>query len=270
MKIKLGISTCPNDTFAFHAILNRKIDLRGLEIETTLLDVQQLNKDLKLKTFDFSKASSYAALENSDSYQLLRSGSAMGFGVGPLLLANKTSSVPNSTSKVLCPGKNTTAFLLFKNFYPEAKNIEEVVFSEIMPALKKEEADFGIVIHEGRFTYQEEGLILVSDLGKLWEDKTKLPLPLGVILARSTLSDKIKEDFNIILKKSVQYAYQNKEETFLTMQKYAQELEPEVIWKHVELYVNELTIDMGDLGLRAINELSSVCPENRFSQSSFA
>ncbi len=169
-KIRLGISTCPNDTFAFHAILHRLIDLRGLEFEIQLLDIQTLNESLFSSVFDVAKASFHAGLLLADRYWVLPSGSALGFGVGPLLLASRESEVPCRKDQLtLCPGEHTTANLLFKLFYPNTTKIEQTVFSEIMPRLSQRQADFGVCIHEGRFTWEQEGLSLVEDLGTRWE-----------------------------------------------------------------------------------------------------
>src|SRR6266511_5624498 len=169
MPLRLGLSTCPNDTFTFHAIMERRIDLRGLEFDFTLEDVQQLNERLAAGELDVSKASFHAALRLADRYGVLRSGAALGMGVGPLLLSAGPDAELTERSRVLCPGADTTATLLFRCLHPRSRHIEHRVFSEIMPALKRGEADFGVVIHEGRFTYQQEGLYLVEDLGASWE-----------------------------------------------------------------------------------------------------
>jgi 1,4-dihydroxy-6-naphthoate synthase len=261
MKIRLGLSPCPNDTFAFHAILNRTIDLRGLELDTQLLDVQRLNEALEAGTLDVSKASFHAALQLSDRYGVLRAGSAMGMGVGPLLLAAREDIVLGPQSRVLCPGPDTTATLLFRCLHPDSRQIEHRVFSDIMPALTRGEADFGVVIHEGRFTYQREGLALVEDLGASWERVSQGPVPLGGILGRLDCPAELHQDFCAVLRDSIAYGYAHRDEAFLTMQRYAQELEPAVIWSHVDLYVNEYTVDLGDVGSRALATLSRLAQE---------
>lgn len=179
-RIHLGISTCPNDTFAFHGLMTRSVDWRGLEFDVELIDIQQLNDRLFAGEFDVAKTSFHAALMLSHEMLVLPSGSALGFGVGPLLLSAKPYDDPKSPQQVtLCPGRHTTATLLFRLFYPNTTQVRHVVFSEIMPDLKAGRADFGVCIHEGRFTWQNEGLGLVEDLGTRWEQETSCPLPLG-------------------------------------------------------------------------------------------
>ncbi len=165
--------------------MNRLVDWRGLEFQVELLDIQELNERLFRDEFDVAKASFHAALRLADRWLVLPSGSALGFGVGPLLLAASPNTRPESSAQVtLCPGELTTAALLFQLFYPHTTRLEHVLFSEIMPALKDQTADFGVCIHEGRFTWQAQGLSLVEDLGTRWESETHSPLPLGGILGR--------------------------------------------------------------------------------------
>lgn len=255
MKIKLGISTCPNDTFMFHAILARKIDLRGLDFEIELMDVQQLNERLEAGTFDCSKASYHAALLLADRYGVLTAGSAIGFGAGPVLLTAQEGAEPRPDSRVLCPGKWTTATLLFQNLYPESRKIEHRVFSAIMAALRDGEADFGVLIHEGRFTYQAEGLSLVADLGEAWERVTGSPVPLGGILARLDLPESVHHNLNAVIRDSLDYAYAHRQEVLGTILRYAQELDEALIWDYIDLYVNVYSRDLGDEGRRAVENL---------------
>ena len=185
-RIHLGISTCPNDTFAFHGLMTHSVDWRGLTFEVELIDIQQLNDRLFAGDFDVAKASFHAALLLADKTVVLPSGSALGFGVGPLLLSARAGDRPENPEQVtLCPGQHTTAALLFQLFYPRTTQVRHVVFSDIMPDLKQGEADFGVCIHEGRFTWQNEGLGLVEDLGTRWEKETSCPLPLGGIVERA-------------------------------------------------------------------------------------
>jgi 1,4-dihydroxy-6-naphthoate synthase len=258
MKLRLGFSSCPNDVFAFYGILERKVDLRGLEFDIQILDVQELNEKLAAGELDFSKASFHAALHLADRYGVLPSGSALGFGVGPLLLAAREGTLPAPESRVVCPGAWTTATLLFRGLYPEATGIRHCLFSEIMPALRRDDADFGVVIHEGRFTYREEGLALVRDLGAAWEELTGGPVPLGGILGRLSLPPEVLSTFNTVLRDSILYALEHRQETFPLMQRYAQELDPAVIWAHVDLYVNEQTVDLGDTGCAALAAMTRV------------
>ncbi|TWU22412.1 1,4-dihydroxy-6-naphtoate synthase [Novipirellula galeiformis] len=257
--IELGISTCPNDTFAFHALMNRLVDWRGLDFHVRLLDIQQLNDGLFRNEFDVAKTSFHAALLLSEETVVLPSGSAMGFGVGPLLLssASKPTATPGDADlTTLCPGEHTTATLLLRIFYPNATHIKQVVFSEIMPMLQRGEADFGVCIHEGRFTWQDQGLGLVEDLGERWETECKAPLPLGGIVARRVLPPEVIANAQQVIHDSIEFAMANRKVALPTMRKYAQEFSDEVLMKHVDLYVNEWTRDLGDVGRHAITMLS--------------
>jgi 1,4-dihydroxy-6-naphthoate synthase len=258
--VHLGISTCPNDTFAFHAILNQKIDLRGLEFRIELLDVDELNKRLLRGEFDVAKASFYAAMSLGSEVGVLPAGSALGFGVGPLLLAARPDTHPRlwksgserSRARVLCPGEKTTATLLYRLFHAGEGDIEYKLFSEIMPELKEGTADFGVCIHEGRFTWRDQDLFLVEDLGESWEAKTSTPLPLGGIVARHRLESECIETVKTIIKDSIIYALEHRDDTLETMRQYAQELTDDVMFKHVDLYVNDWTVDLGDQGRAAL------------------
>jgi 1,4-dihydroxy-6-naphthoate synthase len=263
--IHLGISTCPNDTFTFHAILTQRIDLRGLAFRVELLDVEDLNRRLFAGDFDVAKASFHAALHLAGDLGVLPVGSALGFGVGPLLLAATADDHPGTPrqrdggiarARVLCPGEHTTATLLYKLFHPNQGTLEQVVFSDIMPTLTRGAADFGVCIHEGRFTWREHGLTLVEDLGEVWERETATPLPLGGILARSRLPPDTIATLAGVLADSLAYAVAHREDTVSTMRRYAQELTDEVMFKHVDLYVNEWTTDLGLTGRAALEMLS--------------
>jgi 1,4-dihydroxy-6-naphthoate synthase len=255
--IRLGISTCPNDTFAFHALMNKLVDWRGLEFEIDLLDIQELNERIDQGVYHVAKASFHAALRWTRRMVVLPSGSALGFGVGPLLLAAKPNTVPSSSSQLtLCPGKDTTAALLFQMFYPGSTRIEHVVFSEIMPYLQSSRADFGVCIHEGRFTWQAAGLSLVEDLGVRWESETHCPLPLGGILAARELGAEVLRRVQSTIRDSLTLALQGKTDPLPTMRTYAQEFDDTVLMKHVELYVNDWTVDLGKIGQESLNQFS--------------
>lgn len=263
--IHLGISPCPNDTFAFHGILERKVDLRGLDFRIELHDIEELNRRLFAGDFDVAKASFHAALLLADELGVLPVGSAIGFGVGPLLLAARPDTHPRDAAsgadssrvaRVLCPGEHTTATLLYRLFHSSEGALEQVVFSEIMPALETGAADFGVCIHEGRFTWQAHGLALVEDLGTVWERETSAPLPLGGILARHSLGDEIIRRVIDVLRDSLAYAVAHRDDTVPTMRRHAQELTDGVLFKHVDLYVNEWTTDLGNSGRVALQMLS--------------
>lgn len=286
-RLKIGISTCPNDTFAFHALLESRIETPGLEWDFDLLDVEQLNEGLFRGEFDVAKASFHAALHLSDRYGVFASGSALGFGNGPLLLASKAfvdswltaagmpaeetlarqiesretlfemepslSSVPLPPAALtLCPGKYTTATFLFRTFFPQADEPKQAIFSEIMPALRDGRADLGVCIHEGRFTWHEQDLVCIADLGRLWEAKTRLPLPLGGILGRLDLPPDVRANVQSAIRRSIEYGHAHRDEALSTMRRHAQELADEVIWSHVDLYVNDATLDLGDDGVTAL------------------
>jgi 1,4-dihydroxy-6-naphthoate synthase len=256
--IRLGISTCPNDTFAFHGLLTRSVDWRGLRFEVELLDIEQLNERLLGGGFDVAKTSFHAALHLADDHVVLPSGSALGFGVGPLLLAAKAGSRPEHAGQVtLCPGRHTTAALLFSLFHPDTTRVEHVVFSEIMPRLEAGAADFGVCIHEGRFTWQTRGLGLVEDLGTRWEKETGSPLPLGGIVASSRLPRETIATVQQVIRDSLRFALADRQAALPSMRRYAQEFDDRVLMQHVDLYVNDWTLDLGVEGSRALDELSA-------------
>ena len=255
--IRLGISTCPNDTFAFHGLMKKCVDWQGLDFEIQLMDIQELNNNLLKNRFDIAKASFHAALLLAEQYIVLPSGAALGFGVGPLLLASRPDSFPNTHDQLaLCPGEQTTATLLYDMFYPNVTRVEQVVFSEIMPRLHKGQADFGVCIHEGRFTWEASGLFLVEDLGARWENETQCPIPLGGIIGKRSLGDDVIARVQSVIRNSLLYGLANPQEPLPTMRAYAQDLDDSVLMKHVELYVNDWTVDLGTVGLQALHELS--------------
>ena len=256
--IHLGISTCPNDTFAFHGVMNRLVDMRGLTFNIELLDIQELNDRLFAGEFDVAKTSFHAALHLSDQTVVLPSGSALGYKVGPLLLSANPETTPIDSSQLtLCPGEHTTAAMLFRIFFPDTTRVDHCVFSEIMPSLQNSKADFGVCIHEGRFTWQQAGLGCVADLGTMWEETTDSPLPLGGIVARNTLDADVTQRVQDVLYDSLQLALNEPHQPLPTMREHAQEFDDDVLMKHVELYVNEWTVDLGETGTRALDELSS-------------
>ncbi len=240
--IRLGISTCPNDTFAFHALMHRLVDWRGLDFSIELLDIQELNDRLFANDLDVAKTSFHAALLLAERTVVLPSGSALGFGVGPLLLAAEPDSKPQTPDQIaLCPGQHTTATLLLELFYPRTATIQQIVFSQIMPALKRRQADFGVCIHEGRFTWRQQGLALVEDLGTRWEHETNSPLPLGGLVASRKLPAETIGTVQRVVRESLEYALADPHVALPTMRQYAQEFDDAVLMKHVDLYVNDWT-----------------------------
>jgi 1,4-dihydroxy-6-naphthoate synthase len=255
--IRLGISTCPNDTFAFHGLLTRAVHWRGLDFDVELLDIEQLNTRMLEDDFDVCKLSFAAALGLADRVVVLPSGSALGFGVGPLLLAAEPGTRPaEATQLTLCPGAKTTATLLFDLFHPRTTTIEQAVFSEIMPRLAARTADFGVCIHEGRFTWAAHGLHLVEDLGSRWEAETGCPLPLGGIVASRRLPAEVTAAVQQVIHDSLTLAVADPAAALPTMRAHAQEFDDRVLMQHVDLYVNEWTLDLGETGRRALDEFA--------------
>ncbi len=258
-KIRLAISTCPNDTFAFHGLLTQQVDTPGLDIDIALLDIERLNEHMLEGRFDAAKVSFATALEMADRVWVLPSGSALGFGVGPLLLSAQEGAIPASMEQLtLCPGRHTTASLLYRLFYPNCTRVEHVVFSDIMPRLRDGTADFGVCIHEGRFTWQGQGLYCVEDLGQRWERMTGVPLPLGGIVARRDLTPGIAGQLQSAVYRSLRLALDQPASALPTMRKYAQEFDDGVLMQHVDLYVNAWTLDLGPQGRRALVRLGEL------------
>lgn len=262
-RIQLGISPCPNDTFVFHALLQHKIETVGLELSIEIADVEELNRRWMRGELDAGKASFFAALLLASETVVLPAGSALGFGVGPLLLAARgRPPVIDRSARVLCPGEWTTAHLLLRLFHPGEGAVSQVLFSDILPALERGEADYGVCIHEGRFTWQGRGLQLVEDLGATFERRLRSPLPLGGILARRTLPPAPIASLVRAIRQSLDYARAHRAEALSTMKQHAQELSEDVLWSHVDLYVNEWTRDLGDTGRTALDKLSVLARES--------
>ncbi len=254
--ISLGYSTCPNDTFIFYAMINGKIDTSGLRFRDTLADVEQLNRMAFEKALDATKLSYQAFGLLLDDYILLRSGGALGRGCGPLLVSARPAGPSDLVGKkIAIPGRHTTAAMLLKLYNKGYTDLIEMTFEKIMPAVKAGIADGGIIIHEGRFTYEREGLFKVVDLGDWWEETTGFPIPLGGIFARRDLGEETIKAIDSCIRKSVEYAMLHQEEPMEYMKKYAQELSEDVIEKHVGLYVNSFSVDIGDEGVKAIEYL---------------
>ena len=253
--IHLGLSTCPNDTFLIHGLVSGAVDPRGLDIRIEFADVQELNEGLIAGRFDVCKASYALALGLGSDLRALNVGSALGFGVGPMLLARAGWSAGDANPRVLCPGAHTTATLLLRLFHPEWQNPKQVIFSEIMPALIAGDADLGACIHEGRFTYADHGLTCLEDLGSTWEQTSGHPLPLGGVFARLALDADTTQTLQQVLADSLAYGLAHREETLPTMSKHAQEFSAEVLMQHVGLYVNPWTQDLGPKGRAAIADL---------------
>ncbi|MCB9915897.1 MAG: DUF952 domain-containing protein [Planctomycetes bacterium] len=254
-RLALGISTCPNDTFAFHGLLTGAVETPGLALDVTLADVEELNLALARGALDVAKVSFARALELGAEVRVLRAGAALGFGNGPLLLAREPRA-DLAGARVLAPGAGTTAYLLYRLFHPAAPAPEQVVFSDILPALEAGRADVGVCIHEGRFTYAARGLVKLEDLGETWERRTASPLPLGGIVARRALGDDVTAALELAIGRSIDHARAHPDDARATMRRYAQEASDAVLDQHVELYVNASTRRLGDAGRAALAALS--------------
>lgn len=255
--LSLGYSPCPNDTFIFYALTHGKIDSNGLNFKEILLDVEALNQKAEKTELDITKVSYNAFGNLRDEYCLLRSGGALGNGCGPLIVSQENYSMEDlKGKKIAIPGKLTTAFLLLQLYDPSFKNnVEVMVFSDIMEAVKNKKVDAGLIIHESRFTYPSYGLKQIVDLGKWWEKETGLPIPLGCIIAKRTLGKDAINKIDRMIKESVLYAMRHRHETKKHIKEHSQELDDSVIEKHINLYVNDYSVDIGDKGIRAVHEL---------------
>lgn len=254
-RLSLHISPCPNDTFAFDAIINRRIE-HDLDLAVEYHDIEELNEGVLRGEPDISKISYAVYPLVADTYQLLDSGSALGRGNGQLLVRRKGETTPIRT--VVAPGLNTTANALLRRYFPEIKEVRQMLFSEIAEAVERGEADAGVLIHEGRFVYERRNLELVADLGKLWEAETNLPLPLGAIIVKREISENIISYFDNLLSKSVKFAFENPLLSRDFVKEHAQELEDDVIDKHIALFVNDYTISLGDEGRQAVEKLTDI------------
>lgn len=265
MRLKLAYSPCPNDTFAFHAMVHSLVDCEGLEFDVTLADVEQLNKGAYNGEYDICKMSYHAFFMMAEKYIMLRSGSALGYHNGPLLVAKKGSKLATLTgrelsdaisrSKIAIPGDMTTGALLLKIAFPDAGITRSLIFSEIADAVLSGEFEAGVLIHEGRFTYEERGLELIMDLGENWHSLSSLPVPLGGIAVNRRIEPETIRKIGRVLRRSIQYAMDNPEQSGEYVACHAQEMDSDIQKKHIGLFVNEYTLEIGEEGERAVNEL---------------
>lgn len=270
MKLSLGFSPCPNDTFIFDALIHGKIDTEGLTFDVSFDDVETLNQKAMQGELDITKLSFHAFAYLANKYALLNAGSALGFGVGPLLICkteNYETIVNQLTNKdtnltVAIPGKYTTANFLLGIAYPQLRNKKEMVFSEIEHALLNNEIDLGLIIHENRFTYQDKGLYKVMDLGDYWEKLTNCAIPLGGIVVNRNLPLATQQKVNRLVQKSVEYAFSNPKSALSFIRQHAQEMDEKVMYSHIELYVNQYSINLGVEGKKAIDTLFAMAQQN--------
>jgi 1,4-dihydroxy-6-naphthoate synthase len=259
MKIRIGISPCPNDTYIFEAIYHQKVALKDTTFEFVFEDVETLNEMASKQALDMVKISYAHYFSIIDQYCMLRSGGALGNGVGPLLIAKTPISIPELiNSQIAVPGKHTTAHFLLSFAWPQLKNKRYFRFEKIEEAILQNIVDAGVIIHENRFTYQEKGLHLLMDLGQYWETQTALPIPLGGIAISRTIPHDIQLQINALLKSSIEWANQQPSKINEFISLHAQEMNEEVMKQHISLYVNEYSLDVGMLGEQAVHKMKEV------------
>lgn len=261
MKLTLGFSPCPNDTFIFDALVNHKIDTGGLEFEPVLEDVETLNQWALEGKLDITKLSFPAFFQSLDKYVLLNAGSALGKGVGPLLITNNEQGIKSAevlSHQIALPGMNTTANLLFSFAYPEAKNKIFMRFDKIEDFVLTETGVLGVIIHENRFTYEQKGLHKIADLGEVWEEKMKVPIPLGGIAVKKQVDRLISLQIDGLIRKSLEFAFSNYPLITGYVKQHSQSMSEEVMRQHIDLYVNNYSLDLGAEGKNAIRELYTV------------
>ncbi|MBL7792108.1 MAG: 1,4-dihydroxy-6-naphthoate synthase [Saprospiraceae bacterium] len=253
MKISLGFSPCPNDTFIFDAMVHGKIDTEGLSFEVVLADVEALNHWAFEGRLDVTKLSFHAYTYLTDRYNLLESGAALGNNCGPLLIARRPMPEEAINNAVIAiPGKYTTANFLLSQVYPQAVNRQVMVFSAIEDAVLSGEVDAGLIIHENRFTYQDKGLVKLADLGEIWEQNTGLPIPLGGIAVKNELPPDLQAAIGRVMTRSVTFAMDNPTEALPFVRAHSQEMDEGVMYAHINLYVNEFTRALGERGHSAV------------------
>jgi len=258
MKLSLGFSPCPNDCFMFDAIVNRRIDLEGLSFDVRMDDVEALNRAAFADLIDVTKLSYHAYAYCADRYVLLDAGSALGRNCGPLLISKRpitSEQVAAGGLTIAIPGRYTTANFLLGLAFPAAGDRTELVFSEIEPALVAGRFDAGLIIHENRFTYAAKGLRKIIDLGEFWEQETGAPIPLGGIVIRRSLPANVLQRVNRVMRRSVEYAFAHRDASLPFVREHAQEMSEDVMYRHIDLYVNEYSVDLGAEGRRAVEVL---------------
>lgn len=258
MTLSLSFSPCPNDCFMFDAIVHHRIDLEGLEFRVVLDDVETLNRRAFSGDIDVTKLSFHAFAHCADQFVLLDAGSALGRGCGPLLISKREISqleVAAGRLRIAIPGVYTTANFLLQVAFPAARNRTELVFSEIEAAVLDGRFDAGLIIHENRFTYEAAGLRKIVDLGEFWEETTGAPIPLGGIVIRRSLPHEVQQTMNRVMRRSVEYAFGHPEASRAFVREHAQEMSEDVMRRHIELYVNDYSIDLGEEGRRAVELL---------------
>ena len=262
MRLSLGFSPCPNDTFIFDAMVHGRIDTEGLEFDYFLTDVEELNRKALNYDVDITKISYHAYAYVAQNYLVLDAGSALGYRNGPLLISKHRFGISELPKlKIAIPGKYTTANLLFSIAWPDVINKVEYLFSNIEDALLKDEVDAGLIIHETRFTYYKRGLHKLADMGEYWENLTGLPIPLGAIVIKRSIPDDIAQKVNRVVRRSLEYAYKDSFASYDFVAGNAKEMDSTVMNNHIKLYVNEYTLNLGIRGREAVVELFRIAGE---------
>jgi 1,4-dihydroxy-6-naphthoate synthase len=255
-KLTIGYSPCPNDTYIFYALAHNRVPLEGISFAPPILDdVETLNCWALQQKLDVTKLSFHALGHVLDSYVMLSAGAALGRGCGPLLVTRKGHVLHPGRDRIAVPGKYTTAAMLLQLYEPRYENIRTVRFDKIMPAIADGTIEGGVIIHESRFTYQDFHLRCVQDLGQWWEEETGLPIPLGCIAARKNLPEKVLPEIDSAIRKSLEWARKNIVQCMPYIKNHAQELSSDVLQSHIELYVNDFSLHIGDEGKSAVREL---------------
>jgi len=265
MKLTIGFSPCPNDTFIFDSLVNKKIEESGLEFEVFIEDVQTLNEWALQGKLDITKISYGVLPLVLNEYMVLNAGSALGKGVGPLLIAK--TQIPKLESQiqqlsVAIPGENTTANLLFSLAFPQATKKKFIPFTAIEDSVLQNRTDCGVIIHENRFTYEKRGLVKLIDLGEFWEQQTALPIPLGGIIIRKGYNFDLKNRINDLIRKSIEASFRQYPNFSAFVKMHANEMEEQIMRKHIDLYVNDFSLDLGIEGIKAINKLLEIYKKN--------
>lgn len=256
MNFTLGFSPCPNDCFIFDALIHKKIDTQGIDFTVVMEDVEALNTKAFKQELDITKLSYHAFLYLTNHYALLNSGSALGFNCGPLLVKDSKHKIENLNEAIIAiPGKYTTANFLLSLSYPKSTNKKEMLFSDIEEAVLSHQVDAGLLIHESRFTYQQKGLEKIIDLGEFWETLIHAPIPLGGIVIKKSIDSSIQKTIDSLIKKSIELAFANPESCMPFVKQHSQEMSEDVMKKHIALYVNDFSIDLGIIGKNAIQLL---------------
>ena len=258
MTLTLGFSPCPNDCFMFDAMVHRRIDLEGLDFDVRMADIEALNSAAFAGNVDITKLSFHAYAYCADDYVLLDAGSALGRNCGPLLISRRPISpeeVAAGHLRIAIPGKYTTANFLLSLAFPHAMNKSECLFSDIEDGVLDGRFDAGLIIHENRFTYADRGLKKIIDLGEFWESETGAAIPLGGIVISRRLSADVRQRVNRVMRRSVEYAFANRDASLPFVRAHAQAMSDEVMYKHIDLYVNDYSVDLGVDGRRAVEVL---------------